>query len=274
MLVKIHGETQKEKLFAEIKFVESKIMNLFNTMNNIETTNYHVVTNQLSKESTEKSESNSSSGESSGDNSGGESFNQTQGDNSEDKKQDNKKFELKSNGTLTYTEQINWDSVKDEVEKLYTTIPSLTMDLYQMNVKQEDVLAFNNQYDNLTTAVKDEKKEETLAELTKVYEFLPKFLKDSGQDEIYTVIVETKNNVLKGYSKLDNENWEEIANDIKNSIDIYSKLLSNTNIDTSKQYNISKSYVMLNELQNAVNLKDSSVFLIKYRNLIEELNQI
>lgn len=274
MLVKIHGETQKEKLFAEIKFVESKIMNLFNTMNNIETTNYHVVTNQLSKESTEKSESNSSSGESSGDNSGGESSNQTQGDNSEDKKQDNKKFELKSNGILTYTEQINWDSVKDEVEKLYTTIPSLTMDLYQMNVKQEDVLAFNNQYDNLTTVVKDEKKEETLAELTKVYEFLPKFLKDSGQDEIYTVIVETKNNVLKGYSKLDNENWEEIANDIKNSIDIYSKLLSNTNIDTSKQYNISKSYVMLNELQNAVNLKDSSVFLIKYRNLIEELNQI
>ncbi len=274
MLVKIHGETQKEKLFAEIKFVESKIMNLFNAMNNIETTNYHVVTNQLSKESTEKSESNSSSGESSGDNSGGESSNQTQGDNSEDKKQDNKKFELKSNGILTYTEQINWDSVKDEVEKLYTTIPSLTMDLYQMNVKQEDVLAFNNQYDNLTTVVKDEKKEETLAELTKVYEFLPKFLKDSGQDEIYTVIVETKNNVLKGYSKLDNENWEEIANDIKNSIDIYSKLLSNTNIDTSKQYNISKSYVMLNELQNAVNLKDSSVFLIKYRNLIEELNQI
>lgn len=274
MLVKIHGETQKEKLFAEIKFVESKIMNLFNAINNIETTNYHVVTNQLSKESTEKSESNSSSGESSGDNSGGESSNQTQGDNSEDKKQDNKKFELKSNGILTYTEQINWDSVKDEVEKLYTTIPSLTMDLYQMNVKQEDVLAFNNQYDNLTTVVKEEKKEETLSELTKVYEFLPKFLKDSGQDEIYTVIVETKNNVLKGYSKLDNENWEEIANDIKNSIDIYSKLLSNTNIDTSKQYNISKSYVMLNELQNAVNLKDSSVFLIKYRNLIEELNQI
>ena len=31
---------------------------------------------------------------------------------------------------------------------------------------------------------------------------------------------------------------------------------------------------MLNELQNAVNLKDTTVFLIKYKNLLEEMNNI
>ena len=31
---------------------------------------------------------------------------------------------------------------------------------------------------------------------------------------------------------------------------------------------------MLNELQNAVNLKDKEIFLIKYKNLLEEINGI
>lgn len=31
---------------------------------------------------------------------------------------------------------------------------------------------------------------------------------------------------------------------------------------------------MLNELQNATNLKDTAVFLIKYKNLLEEMNNI
>lgn len=274
-------ENQKEKTFSEIKFVETKIENLLNTMNNIETQNYSVITSELSKESTEKSNSGSSSQSDSGgeSSSGGASTGQEnsgsagQSATSEDE-QDKKKFELKSNGVLTNTEDINWDSVKSEIENLYTSIPSITMDLYQSNINQEDILAFNTEYDNLTSVAKDEKKEETLTELTKVYEYLPKFLKGSEQEELYTTLVETKYNVFKAYSKLDGQNWQEISSDIKNAIDSYSKLLTKTDIDSRKQYNISKGYIMLNELQNAVNLQDSSVFLIKYKNLLEEINNI
>mgnify|MGYP004640057895 FL=1 len=55
---------------------------------------------------------------------------------------------------------------------------------------------------------------------------------------------------------------------------MYSKLLSNTKLDSSKQYNISKIYVMINELQNAVEVQNESVFLIKYKNILEEMNSI
>ncbi len=268
---KDNGESQKEKIFSEVKFVENKIVNLLNTMNHIEVRNYKVVTSELSKESTEKS----SSGGSSESESGGEdsSESSSQGTASQDE-QDKKKFELKANGVLTNTEDINWDSVKSEIENLYTSLPTITMDLYQSNVNQEDILGFNTEYDKLTSVVKDEKKEETLAELTKVYEYLPKFLRGSEQEELYTTLVETKYNVFKAYSKLDGQNWEEISSDIRGAIDSYSKLLTNTEIDTRKQYNISKGYIMLNELQNAVNIQDASVFLIKYKNLLEEINNI
>ena len=269
------GKTQKDKTLSEIKFLETKMESLLNTMNHIKEENNHVVTSELSKESMEKSDSQSSSQSGSGgSSSGGSSGGKSSSDSSSQDEQDTKKFELKSSGVLTNAEDINWDNVKNEIENLYTSIPTITMDLYQTNINQEDILGFNTEFDNLTSVAKDEKKEETLTELTKVYEYLPKFLKGSNQEELYTTLVETKYNVFKGYSKLDGQKWEEISNDIKGAIDTYSKLLTNTNIEARKQYNISKGYVMLNELQNAVKLRDSSIFLIKYKNLLEEINNI
>lgn len=160
------------------------------------------------------------------------------------------------------------------MEGIYVSIPSITMDFYELNLNQEDILGFNTQYDNLTKAVKSEKKEEVLARLTSVYDYLPKFLRGASQDALYTTIIETKSHIFKAYSKLDGGNWQEISSDIKNAIDTYSKLLTNTEIDARKQYNISKGYIMINELQNAINLKETSVFLIKYKNLLEEFNNI
>ncbi len=234
---------QQDKTFLQIKYIEGKIANLLNTMNNIEVRNYSVVTSEMSKATTQKSnsENKSSSGKSGSggkSSSGGGSSSGSSEDSSEsetggeDEKE--KKFELKSQGVLTNTEDINWDIIKSEVENIYTSLPSITMDLYQQNINQEDILGFNTEYDKLTSVVKDEKKEETLDELTKVYDYLPKFLKASNQEELYTTLIETKSNVFKGYSKLDRENWQEISNDIKNAIDSYSKLLTNTRNRTTK----------------------------------------
>jgi len=284
---KNNEKNQKEKIFAEVKLIEGKIANLLNSMNNIEARNYSVITSELSKATTEKSSSDNSSsksGSSSGSSSGGQqasggggqgSSDSSSGSTSQEKEnQDNKKFELKSNGVLTNTDEVNWESIKSEVEGLYTSLPAITMDFYQSNVNQESVLAFNTQYDKLTNVVKDEKKQETLTELANLYKYLPEFLRSSGQEELYTTLVETKYHIFNGYAKLEGENWQEISNDIKSAVDNYSKLLTSTNVDARKQYNISKGYIMLNELRKAVDLQDITVFLIKYKNLLEEFNNI
>ena len=276
---------QKDKVFSQIKYMEGKIANLLNSMNNVEVRNYSVVTSEMSKATTEKSKSQNSSSSSSSEGGGSsEKSGNSSGEqeNSEDssegatsgEEEKEEKFEMKATGVLTNTEDINWDIIKNEIENIYTSLPSITMDLYQQNISQEDVLGFNTEFDKLTSVAKEEKKEETLTELTKVYEYFPKFLKGSGQEALYTTLVETKWNVFKGYSKLDTGNWQEISKDIKDAIDTYSKLLTNTEINEKKQYSVSKVYIMINELQNAVNLNDSAVFLIKYKNLLEEMNNI
>ena len=133
---------------------------------------------------------------------------------------------------------------------------------------------FNQELDNLTMVVKEENKEKTLENLSKLYEYIPRFAKMLTDNTTYRAVIETKNNLFKAYSKLDSKNWDEISNDLKQAIDTYSNQLINTNKDSDKQYVINKIYIMLNELQNAVNVQDESIFLIKYKNILEEMNNL
>ena len=274
---------KNEKAFSEIKYVESKLVELFNEMNKIESRNYNIAIGEISKDTTQSSSGESSSSSGSGGGEGGTSSGgeETSSDSSSDENtsssnsnQDNKKFELEISGVLTNKEDINWEYIKGEIENLYSSISTITLDLLQINVTQEEILAFNSQLDNLAVAVKDENKENTLSQMSTLYDTLATITQKIQGEETYKILVEVKQNIFKAYSKLDSENWSEIANDINNAITSYSKLLSNTNIETQNQYVINKGYVLINELKNAVNLKDISVFLIKYKYLLEELNSL
>ena len=185
-----------------------------------------------------------------------------------------KKFELINQNVLTASDEINWNNVKSEVETLYTSIPSITLDLYQVNLNQDDILGFNKEYDNLTKAVKEENKKDTLTQLVTLYEYIPKFVKNVNDDVLYQINIQTKAHILKAYVKLEDKDWTGIQGDVQNAIDTFNQLLTTTGIDTSKQYSVNKSYVMLNELQNAVQMQEESVFLIKYKNLLEELSNM
>ena len=274
---------KNEKAFSEIKYVESKLVELFNEMNKIESRNYNIAIGEISKDTTQSSSGESSSSSGSGGGEGGTSSGgeETSSDSSSDENtsssnsnQDNKKFELEISGVLTNKEDINWEYIKGEIENLYSSISTITLDMLQINVTQEEILTFNNQLDNLAVAVKDENKENTLSQMSTLYDTLATITQKIQGEETYKILVEIKQNIFKAYSKLDNENWNEIEKDINNAITNYSKLLSDTNIETQNQYVINKGYVLINELKNAVNLKDISVFLIKYKYLLEELNSL
>ena len=261
---------EKDKKIAEVKFLEDKLLNVFNQLNDIDTRNYNVSVNNITKQLKNQDEagSNNEQGQS-----GSESSNSTSSDSSNKSKQE-KEFDLKNNGVLTSADEINWDNIKSQIEILYTSIPTITLDLYQSNINQDDILNFNKEFDNLTVGIKQENKQMCLDELSKLYNYLPNFSQNVLDDEIEKVLIETKNNILKAYSKLDSKNWREISENIKQASNSFSKLLTNTNIDTSKQYSISKIYIMINELQNAISVQDETIFLIKYKNILEEMNSI
>ena len=276
-------EDQKQKISSEMEFLESKLLDLANMMNNIQTSKYSVTVKDVPRQTQESEGGNTSSSQnqSSESNNQGQSEgnNNSQSSNSQSSTEqsdsgENKKYELELNGVLNENQQIDWENVKGEVEELYISIPTITLDLYEMNINKDEILNFNKEYDNLIKVVKNENKEEVLGVLNNLYSYMPKFVQNTSDDNSYKTVIETKSYIVSAYSKLDSENWDGINDDIKKAIDVYSKLLTDTNIDNEKQYSLNKSYVILNEIQNAVTIKDKSVFLIKYKNLLEELENV
>ena len=276
-------EDQKQKISSEMEFLETKLLDLANMMNNIQTSKYSVTVKDVPGQTQESEGGNTSSSQnqsSESDNQGqSEGNNNSQSSNSQSSTEqsdsgENKKYELELNGVLNENQQIDWENVKGEVEELYISIPTITLDLYEMNINKDEILNFNKEYDNLIKVVKNENKEEVLGVLNTLYSYMPKFIQNTTDDNVNKTIVETKSYIVSAYSKLDAEKWDGINDDIKKAIDVYSKLLTDTNIDNEKQYSLNKSYVILNEIQNAVNIKDKSVFLIKYKNLLEELENV
>ena len=181
---------------------------------------------------------------------------------------------MQSTSVLLRSDQIDWDEIKTKIETLYLSIPTITLDLYQIQVNQDDILSFNKELDSLTLLVEQERKEECLNKLATIYEYIPKFAEKATTDELEKTILETKKNLFKGYSKLDSKNWSEISQDVNQTVESFTKLLTKVSEKDSKQYTINKIYVMLNELKNAVNIQDTNVFLIKYKNILEELNDL
>lgn len=281
-----NNENSKEKVLAEVEYVETKLVTLFNELNNIESRNYTVSVKEIespSKEENSESSSSSSSKEGTEQQSQGQEQSQSQstennssgGNNQgEQEEKTEQEFEMKETGILTKNEDINWEHLKTEIENLYTSIPTITLDLYGMQIPRENILSFNQEFDKLTISVKEENKENTLQELSNIYNYIPIFVENISDSDVYKVVINTKNNLFKAYSKLDSGNWEEISNDVKTTIDTYAGLVTNTNIEKEKQQSVNKIYIMLNELQNAVNVQDTSVFLIKYKNVLEEMNNL
>ena len=274
------GEKNKnEKALTELKYLDSKLEDIFNEMNNITMRNYKVYTSNIEpkkKEGTNTSSENSSSSEGGNSKSSTQTSNneQEEGNQSNEDEKNLKNYTMQQEGVLTNTNAIDWNKVKNEIELIYTSIPAITLDLYGLNINQEEILNFNRQFDNLTVLVKNQNKEETLRELAKTYQYIPKFAEKVTEDILYRTVLNTKTNVFSAYSKLDGKNWDEISDDMKNAINVFSQLLTGNVENTNNQITINKVYVMLNELQNATKVKDEAVFLIKYKNLLEEINNM
>ena len=273
----------KEKALSEIEYLENKLELLFNKLNNIENNNYSLSVKKIEESSSSQSGSENSNGnsEESGGSDGVESKNASSGEQSTDSSNsniesksnegNNEEYNLEQSGILTNNNNdIDWKSIKLEVESLYSEVATITLDLYSLGINREDVLGFNQELDNLTISVKEENKENTLSNLSKLYDYIPKYLNGLTDDEIYKAKIETKNNLFKAYSILDSKNWQEIGNNVTNTINSFSNNLLNKQND--KQYIINKIYIMLNELQSAVDKQDDSIFLIKYKNILEEIS--
>lgn len=271
------------KAEKEIEHLEENIIEIMNSLNNITLSNSILVeektekSNQNEQESENKQQSNNGSSNQEGENSenkqSSSSSNSSKSRNNEQStSQNSTKYEIKNDSILTKEGQsIDWENIKSNIEAIHSTWATLTIDLHSLNVNSQDILNFSNTLDQVTISAKQEDKVATLNNLASLYAFFPSYINQISDDNKKINIEYTKASVLNSYAFVEQNKWEDMKAQLLNAINYFTNVLNTVNEDIENQNNMSKVYVLLNELNNSINIKDKDLYLIKYRNVMEEL---
>lgn len=172
------------------------------------------------------------------------------------------------------TKDIQWEEIKKEVENLYSSWATIAIDLASVGANNDDIIQFNSVLDDVAKSVKEENKDASLANMAKLYSLIPKYMESYSEDELDKRVINTKNYLLSAYALVDSEKWSEIDAELVKADESFSKVVNELNTDSNKELNISRSYLLLKELQKSTSKQDKQIFYLRYKNVLQELNVI
>lgn len=254
-------EKINSKLNSEMEYLNTSLISIANGLNNIVIQEYKITESSNNNTSSESSNNTSKNDNSSKENSSNESNNETS----------NISFSMTQN-TIN-TDEIDWKNLESEISNLYKSWSEIIIDLNKINNNNENILKFSNDLDETTKYIKAQDKVNSLSMVAKLYSYLPQFMELYEKDGRKITFMQTKTNIIRAYSIIEQEKWEEIKKEISSSINSFNTILNDVN-NNKNQYNINKTYVLLNEFNNSIDTNDKEILYIKYRNLIQEIEYL
>lgn len=285
----------EKKLHTEISYLDNELIMIANEMNNINYTRYKVKVENIENNASESngesngsdsnnqksesdvasqsSEKSSSQSEGKEENSGEKNEKSQEEQGSDNDSQKNSKFSMSAYNILDDNVNVNWNELKSSIEKLYTSWTTISVDLKEVGVSDEQLAEFSSNLDLLAIAIKNENVNETMDKVIKLYEFLPMFA-SKLENENDRNILECKNKLLYCYKYANEEDWNQFNVSIDDLKMRFSNIVGNKENYKGKENNLNSAFVIIDEMKNSGNAGDKSVFLIKYKNLIQEFNII
>ena len=165
-------------------------------------------------------------------------------------------------------------STEEYLKEVSIYIPKTSDVQIYVNVNNDDILNFSNILNQTIVNIKQENKVNTMLDLANLYGYIPNYLKQFSNDEEKISIEYIKSNILNSYALVEQERWDEVKEQVFNSVENITNIMNSINTEQFSQYQINRIYVMLNELYSSIDLKDKQLYYIKYRNVMEELMNI
>lgn len=275
------NEDMKSKIAKELDYLDTQIISILNDLNNLSLQNYTVTTEEITLgKDNEGGKSSSGNASKSGGESGGTSQDSKQSDSQEqsgNNTQENKIETIKmepKNVLSTDENEIDWNSIKSYIETINETWGVIILDLSNMNVDNNDILKFSSTLDNCILSIKDEKKPETLINISNLYSFIPKFEKGISAENSIQNIKQVKSYIINAYALIEKEDWTAVENNISEAEKAFKNIANDIEYMKDKEYKVNKTYVLIKELQNSLANKDKKLFYIKYKNLMESINTL
>ncbi len=190
------------------------------------------------------------------------------------KSKDYTKYSIQTPNILINTNsEIDWNYMKNVVEIIYTSWPTIMLDLHSINIKNEDILTFSGTLDTLIVAIQNEDKKATLSNLAVLYSFIPIYKEQYSDDNDKINIMYTKSAIVNSYALLEEERWDEMQAQIAKANEYFGLIINSINEDKNQSF-VSKTYILVNEMNNAIKMKDKKLFYLKYKNLMESASNI
>ena len=283
----------KTKVISELNYVNAKTIDMLNKLNNISFESYSIISEQVKFNDEEKQNNQSQSGKSTetasgteeGGNSNGESSSKgdsgsTNGQKGQQSEQGSSNDKINTTNMVMNVElnkdrnNIDWTTIKNDVELLGESWTIITLDLYTLNANSDTILNFSNKLNTAMVAIKNEDKPKSLIALADLYSSIPKFLREIDADKNMQKIRQTQSYVIDAYILADDMGNTEINQNLTQAITTYSEVMSDIDYTKDKTEKTNKVYVLLNELENSLTEKDTDVFYIKYKNFMKEIEAI
>lgn len=266
------------KVNEEINYMSVSLISILNKLNNISFENYYVTTEEVNKDSNSTSGQGNNSIQSSSemneeDKSKNSNQNETGGENSDQQSSKISVSSIKSKRILSDDRtNINWTTIKNDIESFYSTWNSIIIDLYKLGVNNQDILNFSSKLDETVINIKNENKVDSLRLLSELYSIIPTFMNSYASDQTDINIQLTRSYVINAYALVEKKDWNSINDQIKKAEEAFNNVMTDVNFINEKNYNVNKTYVSLKELQNSISLNDPDIFYIKYKTFMEEIN--
>lgn len=254
-------EKINSKLDSEMEYLNTSLISIANGLNNIVIQEYEITESSNNNTSSDSSNNTSKNDNSSKENSSNESNNETS------------KISFSMTQNTINTDEIDWKNLESEISNLYKSWSEIIIDLNKVNGNNENILKFSNDLDETTKYIKAQDKVNSLSMVAKLYSYLPQFMELYEKDGRKIAFMQIKTNIIRAYSIIEQEKWEEIKKEISLSINSFNTILNDVN-NNKNQYNINKTYVLLNEFNNSIDTNDKEILYIKYRNLIQEIEYL
>lgn len=172
------------------------------------------------------------------------------------------------------TEDIDWKTMKTDIEAINTAWSIVMLDLANANVPNNDIIGFSNLLDKTIISIKNEDKPATLVNLTNLYSYIPKFLNTASTEKHLQNIETTKYHIFTAYTSASQNDWNTTNTSIANAENSFLSVLNDTEFSKNREFKINKTYILIKDLQNSITNNDKQLFFLKYKNLIESLNAL
>ncbi len=267
MYASANQETDKTSVIEqEIMYMDSKLTMLVNLMNNIELQNYQVAVTKIEEEESETSSKEQEKTQE-------KQSEEDSGENSEENKQESQLSRMEQALISVDEGETNWEMIQGEAEVFYSSWATIVLNLNDIGVSNEKILEYSNYQDEAIIGIKNKDKQKALENLSNAYSLLYDFMQNTEIEDTKKEAIRAKGCIISSYANVEKDDWEEVQNQVGNAEVIFVNLVNDAEkLKEPQKFNINKTYILIGELKNSLNLKDKEIFFIKYKNILEEMN--